>query len=106
MPGSAAIRRQSSDHLFDVAENRLLVFLAYVAARNPRTQFIIYSRSRFEATGGEEQWVAIQEARLPVLRNRLHAFIVPGAEEASFWQPATAKLLRARVTQVLGLKDP
>jgi hypothetical protein len=93
-----------SEHLVDLAENRLLVFLAYVAARNPRTRFIVYSRSVFQAQGGEEQWVAKQVARWPVLRDRLSAFIVPGGrEEASFRQPDTAYLLRARVTQVLGL---
>jgi hypothetical protein len=93
-----------SEHLFDLAENRLLVFLAYVASRNPRTRFIVYSRSVFQTHGGEEQWVAKQVARLPVLRNRLHAFIVPGGrEKASFREPETAHLLRARVTQVLGL---
>jgi hypothetical protein len=82
------------------------LFLAYAAARNPRTQFIIYSRSVFQTKGGEQQWVAIQEARLPVLRNRLHAFIAPGGREtASFREPATAQLLRARVTKVMGLTE-
>jgi hypothetical protein len=95
-----------SDHLFDVAENRLLVFLAYVAARNPRTRFIVYSRSVFQTHGGEEQWVATQVARLPVLRDRLNAFIVPGGREASFREPHTRQLLRARVAQVLGLGSP
>jgi serine/threonine protein kinase len=94
-----------AEHLFEVAENRLLLFLAYVAARNPRTRFIIYSRSRFQTKGGEREWVQIQEARLPILRNRLHAFIVPGGSDASFRQPATGQLLRARVTQVLGLLE-
>ena len=93
-----------SEHLVDLAENRLLVFLAYVASRNPRTRFIVYSRSVFQTQGGEEQWVAKQVTRLPMLRNRLNAFIVPGGrEKASFRQPETAHLLRARVTQVLGL---
>jgi hypothetical protein len=93
-----------SEHLFDLAENRLLVFLAYVASRNPRTRFIVYSRSVFQVHGGEEQWVAKQVARFPVLRNRLNAFIVPGGQEnASFRQPGTAHLLRTRVTEVLGL---
>lgn len=93
-----------SNHLFDVAENRLLVFLAYVAARNPRTRFIVYSRSVFQTHGGEEQWVATQVARLPVLRDRLNAFVVPGGHEAaSFREPRTRELLRARVAQVLGL---
>jgi hypothetical protein len=93
-----------SEHLVDLAQNRLLVFLAYVASRNPRTRFIVYSRSVFQTQGGEEQWVAKQVTRLPVLRNRLNAFIAPsGREKASFRQPETAHLLRARVTQVLGL---
>ena len=97
-------QREVSEHLFDLAENRLLVFLAYVASRNPRTRFIVYSRSVFQTHGGEEQWVASQVARLPVLRNRLNAFIVPGGQEkASFREPETARLLRTRVTQVLGL---
>ena len=95
-----------SDHLSELSYNRLLVFFAYVAARNPRTRFIIYSRSVFQRHGGEQQWVAIQEARLPVLRSRLHAFIVPGGDAATFRQAATAQLLRARVTQVLGLREP
>ena len=67
-----------AEHLFDLAENRFLVFLAYVAARNPRTRFIVYSRTVFQTHGGEEQWVATQVARLPVLKDRLNAFIVPG----------------------------
>ena len=94
------------EHLFDVAENRLLVFLAYVAARNPRTQFIIYSRNRFEATGAGDEWVALQEARLPVLQDRLHTFHVPGGTaNATFRNPETAKLLRARVADVIGMRE-
>jgi Protein kinase domain len=92
-----------SEHLFDLAENRFIVFLAYVAARNPRTRFIVYSRSVFQTQGGEEQWVATQVARLPVLKDRLNAFTVPGGrEKATFRDPQTAQLLRARVAQVLG----
>lgn len=67
--------------LLDLAENRLIMFLASVASRNPRTRFIVYSRGVFERRGGEEQWVAEQAARLPVLRNRLNAFTVPGGRE-------------------------
>jgi tRNA A-37 threonylcarbamoyl transferase component Bud32 len=66
------------EHLFDLAENRVLLFLAYVASSNPRTRFLLYSRSRFEEKGGEQTWIASQEARLPVLRGRLSAFTVPG----------------------------
>jgi hypothetical protein len=44
-----------SEHLFDLAEKRLVLFLAYVASRNPRTRFIVYSGSVFQAHGGEEK---------------------------------------------------
>jgi serine/threonine protein kinase len=92
------------DHLFEVAENRLVVFLAYVAARNPRTKFIIYSRSAFAAAEAGHTWVAMQEGRLPVLKGRLNAFHVPASDPvATFRDPATATLLRARVTAVIGL---
>jgi hypothetical protein len=91
-----------AEHLFDLAANRFLVFLAYVASRNPRTRFIVYSRTVFQTHGGEEQWVAAQVARLPVLKGRLNAFIVPGGlEQASFRVPETGKLLRTRVVEVL-----
>jgi serine/threonine protein kinase len=92
-----------AEHLRDLAEHRLLVFLAYVAARNPRTRFLVYSRSGFQAHGGEDPWVATQVARLPVLRDRIQAFIVPGGpEQATFRDPHTAQLLRARVARLLG----
>lgn len=92
------------DHLFAQAEDRLLLFFAYAAARNPRTRFIIYSRTAFQKFGGEDEWVAQQEARLPVLKDRLQAFIVPGGlDQATFRDPQTASMLRARIAAVLGL---
>ena len=102
---SSTRRPAIAEHLFELAENRFIVFLAYGAARNPRTRFIVYSRTVFQTHGGEEQWVATQVARLPVLKDRLSAFIVPGGQEkASFREPQTAQLLRARVARVLDLK--
>ena len=92
------------DHLFTQAENRLLLVFAYAAARNPRTRFIVYSRSRFREAGGEEVWVSQQEARLPVFKGRLRAFTVPGGEErATFRDAETARLLKARVVDLLQL---
>jgi hypothetical protein len=80
------------------------VFFAYVAARNPRTQFIVYSRAQIEQQGGEAAWAANWQARLPVLRGRLHGFTVPGAETATFRDSATGDLLKRRVMQVLKLE--
>ena len=98
--GDAAV----TDHLFTQAENRLLLVFAYAAARNPRTRFIVYSRTRFQDAGGEAAWVAQQEARFPVFKGRLRAFIVPGGlDTATFRNAETAGLLRARVIDALQL---
>ena len=94
---------QIYEHLFDGAQNRLLVFFAYVAAANPRTRFIVYSRGRIVQAGGEAAWVAYWEGRLPALRGRLHAFSMPGGDAATFRDPATGQLLRKRVVEVLRL---
>jgi serine/threonine protein kinase len=91
-----------AEHLLDVAEERLLLFFAYLAARNPRTHFIIYSRGQFARKGGEAAWLASREVQLPVLRGRLHPLTVPGGvQRATFREPATAELVRARVKEVL-----
>ena len=79
------------EHLSDVAEQRLLLFFAYLAARNPRTHFIAYSRTQFQRKGGEAVWLADMEANLPILRGRLHPLTVPGGRElATFRDPSTA----------------
>jgi hypothetical protein len=94
-----------AEHLSDVAEYRLLLFFAYVASRNPRTQFIVYSRAQFARKGGEAMWLANEEAHLPILRGRLHPMTVPGGKErATFRDPSTGELLRTRVRQVLAIR--
>ena len=93
------------EHAFRQAEERLLAFLGYVAARNPRTRFIVYSRTEFQRRGGEQAWVREHESRLSALQGRLHAFTVPGGVGvATFRNPETGRLLRERVTQVLPMK--
>ena len=95
------------EHAFRQAEERLLMFFGYVAARNPRARFIVYSRTVFQGRGGEQGWVREQEARLTALRGRLHAFTVPGGTAgATFRDPETGRLLRERVTRVLDIAKP
>jgi hypothetical protein len=96
--------KEVSEPLFNMAQSRLLVFFAYVAAANPRTRFIVYSRGHIAQAGGEAAWVADWEARLPALRGRLYAFSMPGEDAATFRDPATGQLLRQRVNEVLRLE--
>lgn len=88
------------DHIFSFAEDRF----GYVAAVNPRTRFLVYTRGAFGDASGEQRWVGESEARLPALRGRIHVLTVPGREQATFRDPSTARLVRERVTKILGLR--
>ena len=55
---------------------------AYLAAKNPRTHFIVYPRTQFARKGGEAVWLADKEAHLPILRGRLHPMRSRGARNA------------------------
>jgi serine/threonine protein kinase len=94
------------EHLFSLAENRLIQFFGYAAAANDRTQFLVYSRGSFVDSIAAKQWVKDAEARFPAMRGRLHTFSVPGGQEgeATFRNPNTARLMRERVQQVLALR--
>jgi hypothetical protein len=93
-----------ADHLFDIAQNRLAGFFGYLAATNPRTRFLIYSRGKpWPTDAAERAWVGDVIARFPHLNGRLFTMVVPGKAEATFRDPATAQLLRNRVQEILGL---
>jgi DNA-binding winged helix-turn-helix (wHTH) protein len=92
------------DHLFTLAANRLVLVYGYVAALNPRTRFLVYSRGAFVDPERATRFVADAETRLPLLRGRLHTFSVPrGVEGVTFRDPDTARLIRERVRQILEL---
>jgi len=91
-------------HLFELAANRLVGVFGYLAAVNPRTQFLVYSRGSFETADRAARFVSNAETRFPALRGRIHTFAVPGGmEKATFRDPATADLVRARVRDILKL---
>ena len=93
------------DHLFELAANRLVAVFGYVAAANPRTQFLVYSRGYFTNAETQARFVSDAETRFPALRGRLQTFVVPrGPERATFRDPATATLIRERVRAVLRLR--
>jgi DNA-binding winged helix-turn-helix (wHTH) protein len=90
--------------LFNSAVERLISFFGYVAANNPRTQFLIYSRGRFQDYGGPETFTKDVEARFPALHGRLQAWTVPrGPDGATFRDPATTQVVRERVKAALRL---
>ena len=96
--------KELTAHLFGLAENRLTQFFGYLGAVNPRTRFLVYSRGRYVSQEAEAAWAADVVARFPQLKGRLYAMMVPGGESASFRDPQTAELLRARVREILALR--
>ena len=101
--GEAGHEGPISEHLFELAESRLLLVFGYVAAMNPRTQFLVYSRGAFADASRAKAFVSAAEARLPVLHGRLATLNVPGREQATFRDPHTARLIRERVKSALRL---
>lgn len=94
------------DHLFEIAQQRLIGFFGYVASNNPRTRFLVYSRGRpWPPPDGEASWRENFLARFPPLKNRLFTLTVPGGSNATFRNPETANLLRTRVTEILNLRE-
>jgi serine/threonine protein kinase len=95
----AVLRRE----LFDIAQSRLVAFFGHVAAVNPRTRFLVYSRGRFGAP--EQIWTDDVVARFPQLMGRVFTLTVPGGEKATWRDPAIMKELRLRVEDILVLSD-
>jgi serine/threonine protein kinase len=94
---------ETERHLFDIAEKRLTSVFGYLGAVNARTRFLVYSRGRFTSQEAETTWANDVVARFPQLKGRLFAMIVPGSSNATFRDPATAELLRARVRKIVAL---
>jgi hypothetical protein len=89
---------------FDSAVDRLISFFGYVAANNPRTRFLIYSRGRFQDYGGPETFTRDVVARFPALQGRVEAWTVPGGPDgATFRDPNTSQMVRERVKAALRL---
>jgi len=92
------------DHLFSVAESRLMGVFGYLATANPRVRFLVYSRGRVWPTPeAEATWTAGVVARFPQLRGRLFTMLVPGGAAATFRDPMIAEGLRTRIRQTLAL---
>jgi DNA-binding winged helix-turn-helix (wHTH) protein len=92
------------DHLFDLSTGRLAAVFGYVAAQNPRTRFLVYSRGAFLPGRRGVTFVADAEARFPALRGRVFTMDVPGpAAKQTFRDPDLARLIRDRVRRILEL---
>ena len=93
------------EHLFALAAHRLTLFLGYVGTANPRTRFLVYSRTHFAENDDAAEWVGDVVARFPMLKGRVSTMSMPGGRaSATFRDPATAQMLRTKVRDILGIQ--
>ena len=83
------------------AVERTRSFLGFVGLANPRTRFIVYTRG-FTTEEERQAWVSETVQRFPALGDRLRMLNIPGAEKATFRDPATRRLVRQQVESILG----
>jgi len=84
------------------AADKLEMFIGYVAARNPRTRFIVYSRRSWASEKERDQWAAAFEKRFPHLKGRIAGWLVP-LDRATFRNPQTGAEMKKQVIKTLRL---
>jgi len=84
------------------AADKLEMFVGYVAARNPRTSFIVYSRRSWPNDEQRDQWAAALVKRFPMLKGRVAGWLVP-LDRATFRNPQTGAEMKKQVVKTLGL---
>ena len=93
--------------LYQIADNKLVALLGFLAQGNRETKFLVYSRG----TGGgwtedeyRARWIHQAEGRFPSLQGRVTTIAVPGGTaEGSFRRPDAAKLIRSTVIDLLAI---
>jgi hypothetical protein len=108
-PEDGAVPKKEWTWLYEVADNDLMLFLAYVAKDHPNTKFLVYSRG----TGGKwteeadrKEWVRRARERFPELRKaEITTMLVRGGVKAgNFSTKANADDMRKNVEDILGLE--
>lgn len=93
--------------LYQIADNKLMAFMGFIAQGNEDAQFIVYSRG----TGGgwtepeyRTDWIKHVEGRFPVLEGKITAMPVPGGRSGDgFKRPDAADIIRNLVQDLLQL---
>src|ERR1051325_8623167 len=96
--------------LYGFADDKLINLLAYIAAREPQTQFLVYSRGtdpNWVKPGYQEYWKKhMVESRFPNLKGRITTMTVKRGQDGkspTFRNPETQKELLEKVKTILGL---
>jgi len=93
--------------LYQIADNKLVALLGFLARKESKIGFLVYSRGTGGAWTDPEyraHWIHQAEGRFPELSNKITAIPVPGGtEEGSFRRQDAAELIRSHVQEALQL---
>jgi hypothetical protein len=90
--------------IYPLVDDKVVAFIGYVATLNPRTKFIVYSRTSWENAEAAAKWRADAAERFPVLKGKINTWRVP-LDRATFRNPLTGQELKDSVEQMLGLTE-
>jgi hypothetical protein len=99
----SAFVTSTEKEMIELMNNKLIAFFGYIATRNPRTHFIVYSRGSWEDALFAAKWREDAANRFPVLAGRIETWRVP-LDRATFRHPVTAQEIKDSVVKQLGLK--
>ncbi len=89
-------------HLSPIGRDKLETFLGYIAGRNPRTRFLLYSREWREAS--QHSWQEMVERRFPGLKGRVTTLNVGAGAAANFHDASAVAEMRRAVSGILHLR--
>ena len=106
-PGDGEPLSDDFVRLYEIAENKLIAFMGFIAQGKRETKFVVYSRG----TGGgwtepeyRADWKKRVEGRFPQLKGKITAIPVPGGTSAgSFKRPDAAETIRKLAIELLQL---
>jgi len=106
-PESSGQLSEEWRHLYDIAENKLVAFMGYIAQGSPNTKFIVYSRGTgggWAATEYRDNWLKQVRGRFPALAGKITPIRVPGGVVGgSFQSTEGAGMIRSLVKKLLHL---
>jgi hypothetical protein len=83
-------------------------FIGYIGSQNLETKFLVYSRGtdpNWLKAGYHETWVGEIETRFPKLRGRISTMVIEGGKKGTFRNEKTAAEMRAKVKNILHLRE-
>ena len=93
--------------VYELADDKLISFMGYVASHVTSTKFLVYSRGTDPQWTNDvwrtQTWTQAIEGRFPELKGRVTTMVIPHGYHGTFRDPETRELLGSNVRAILKL---